>query len=44
MLTINAIRSVDISDDGQIVVAANQKAEIFVWNPETSMKFKEVTR
>ena len=36
----NAIRAVDISDDGKSVIACNQKAEVFVWEPRGSTDFK----
>ena len=38
------IRAVSISEDAKTVVAANNNAEVFVWNPESSKNFKEVTR
>ncbi|GMI31028.1 hypothetical protein TeGR_g13295, partial [Tetraparma gracilis] len=38
------IRDVSVAEDAKCVVAANQNAEVFVWRPETSAKYTEVTR
>ena len=38
------IRSVSIGEDAKHVVAANQNAEVFVCNPESSKNYTEVCR
>lgn len=37
------IRSVSIGEDAQALAAANQNAEVFVWNPVSSTEYKPVT-
>jgi G protein beta subunit-like protein len=38
------IRAVTVSEDARNVVAVNQNAEVFVWEPVSSSDFREITR